>query len=83
MDDRYGTDVLAAGWREQGRPVTPRIAAEPGLVVEVTADGFCGAVLGSREGLVELEDRLGHRRLFPFGAGFLIEASPWNWPRPQ
>ena len=47
MDDRYATDVLADGL---ARPRLPRRC--PGsrhprdLVVEVAADGFCGAVVG-------------------------------------
>ena len=48
MDDRYATDVLAAGWRESHRRAMPRIEASVDLVVEVAADGFCGAVVGRR-----------------------------------
>jgi len=75
MDDRYGTDVLASGWRTQGRPTVPRIEAVPELVVEVAADGYCGAVIGVASGLVELEDRAGRRRLFPLGPGFLVDGA--------
>ena len=32
--DRYGTDVLAKGWREAGRPVVPQVAAERDLVTQ-------------------------------------------------
>ncbi len=73
MDDRYGTDVLAAGWRERAQKQLPRVAVSRGLVVEVAADGFCGAVTGVGGGNVELEDRRGRKRLFPLGPGFLIE----------
>lgn len=73
MDDRYGSDVLAPGWREVGRRIIPTIEAERDLVVEVAADGFCGAVVGVQSGLVELEDRHGKRRLFPLGGGFLVD----------
>jgi len=73
MDDRYGSDVLAAGWRDAGRREIARVEAEKDLVVEVAADGFCGAVTGIQAGAVELEDRGGRRRLFPLGAGFLID----------
>jgi len=72
-DDRYGTDVLAAGWKSRGVRELPRVAASRDLVVEVADDGFCGAVVGVSGGMVELEDRRGRRRLFPLGAGFLIE----------
>jgi hypothetical protein len=73
MDDRYGTDVLATGWRKQFQKELPRVPAEPDLVVEVADGGFCGAVTAVRSGTVELEDRHGRRRLFPLGAGFLVD----------
>ncbi|KZE88953.1 DUF3097 family protein [Microbacterium sp. TNHR37B] len=73
MDDRYGSDVLAPGWREVGRRPMPRVEAQRDLVVEVVADGFCGAVVGRQSNLIELEDRRGNRRLFPLGGGFLID----------
>jgi hypothetical protein len=75
VDDRYGADVLAKGWRERNRKVIPRVPVERDLVVEVTADGFCGAVTGLSSGNVELEDRAGRRRLFPLGPGFLIDGT--------
>ncbi len=73
MDDRYGTDVLAAGWRERGQKKTSRVPAEAGLVVEVAEDGYCGAVVSTRAGMVELEDRAGRVRVFPLGPGFMID----------
>ncbi len=76
MDDRYGTDVLAAGWRERGRKAVPQVPAERDLVVEVAGDGFVGAVTKVASGTVELEDRRGSRRLFPLGGGFLIDGAP-------
>lgn len=75
MDDRYGTDVLAAGWRTHGKRPLARVEASRDLVVEVAADGFCGAVVGLSSGMVELEDRHGRRRLFPLGAGFLVDGA--------
>jgi S-DNA-T family DNA segregation ATPase FtsK/SpoIIIE len=73
MDDRYGSDVLAAGWREAGRKAVPQVPAERDLVVEVAGDGYCGAVVGIEAGHVALEDRHGRRRLFPLGGGFLVD----------
>ncbi|WP_144877292.1 DUF3097 domain-containing protein [Microbacterium sp. 1.5R] len=73
MDDRYGSDVLAAGWRDRGKKPVPDVAAEIDLVVEVASDGFCGAVTRVQGGNVELEDRVGRKRLFPLGGGFLID----------
>ncbi|WP_299087304.1 DUF3097 domain-containing protein [uncultured Microbacterium sp.] len=84
MDDRYGGDVLARGWRDAGRRIVPEVAAERDLVVEVASDGFCGAVTRIQSGTVELEDRLGRRRLFPLGGGFLVdgEAVVLTLPKP-
>ncbi|MFJ6653278.1 DUF3097 domain-containing protein [Microbacterium sp. NPDC091313] len=76
MDDRYGSDVLAAGWRERGRKVVPTVPAERDLVVEVAVDGYVGAVTAVASGTVELEDRRGKRRLFPLGGGFLVDGEP-------
>ncbi|WP_309101894.1 DUF3097 domain-containing protein [Microbacterium sp.] len=75
MDDRYGSDVLAAGWRERAAKPVPQVPAELDLVVEVADDGFCGAVTRVQSGTVELEDRTGRRRLFPLGGGFLIDGA--------
>ncbi|MBS1699821.1 MAG: DUF3097 domain-containing protein [Actinobacteria bacterium] len=76
MDDRYGSDVLAAGWRERGAKVAVDVPAERDLVVEVAVDGFCGAVTRIEGGQVELEDFRGRRRLFPLGAGYMIDGEP-------
>lgn len=76
MNDRYGSDVLAAGWRERGAKKVPDVAAEHDLVVEVAEDGYCGAITRVQSGNVELEDFKGRRRLFPLGGGFLIDGEP-------
>jgi hypothetical protein len=76
MDDRYGADVLAPGWRETGRRRVAQVPAERDLVVEVADDGYCGAVTRVASGTVELEDRHGRRRLFPLGPGFLVDGAP-------
>ncbi|TLW94543.1 DUF3097 domain-containing protein [Saccharomonospora piscinae] len=69
-------DVLAAPRRRRRRPV-PEVSAEPGLVVEDAASGFCGAVVGCERGGVTLEDRHGRRRVFPLAAaGFLLDGAP-------
>lgn len=85
MDDRYGGDVLAQGWRDAGRKQIPVVEVERDLVVEVVGDGFCGAVTGMQAGHVELEDRRGRRRLFPLGGGFLIDGAAVQLapPRPK
>src|SRR3954453_19942355 len=73
MDDRYGTDVLAAGWRQKHVRALPHVEATRDAVIEVADDGFCGAVVNVASGMVELEDRNGRRRLFPLGPGFLVD----------
>ena len=70
----YGRDVLSGGRR---RKEVPGVPAEPGLVVEDAASGFCGAVVRTERGEVTLEDRHGKRRVFPMReASFLHEGQP-------
>ena len=51
----YGRDILSTPKRKK----VPEITAEPGLVVEDPASGFCGAVVKFEYGQVVLEDRHG------------------------
>jgi hypothetical protein len=75
-DDRYGSDVLA-GFTRRAPSVPPTIVeAERDLVVEEVATGFVGAVVGIEHRFVQLGDRHGRVRLFPLGAGFLIDGKP-------
>lgn len=74
--DRYGEDVLAGDWRSAGRTAVPTIEAIRDLVIEEVETGFCGAVLGIENKLVQLEDYAGKVRVFPLGAGFLLEGEP-------
>lgn len=79
--DPYGQDVLAGDWRAVGRPKVATVPAVGGLVVELPdesgrGDGFVGAVVGVEKNLVTLENRLGKRRVFPLGGGFLVEGQP-------
>jgi hypothetical protein len=71
--DRYGSDVLAGFRVRRGPAVVPKTPIERGLVVEVTATGFVGAVVRYANGLVELEDRHGAVRSFPLGSGYLVD----------
>lgn len=73
MDDRYGSDVLAPGWRDARRKVVKQVPVSRDLVVEVAADGWVGAVTRANAREVELEDRKGRRRLFPLGHGYMID----------
>ena len=80
--DRYGDNVLSGNWRQ--RRVIPEVSAEPELVVEEPATGFCGAVVGCAKGVVTLEDRHGRRRVFPLqAAGFLLDGSPVTLTAPK
>jgi hypothetical protein len=76
--DRYAGDPLSRNWRRP-KPV-PEVAADADLVVEEVQTGFCGAVVQVEKGaggrLVTLEDRLGRRRVFPLGPGYLIDGEP-------
>jgi DUF3097 family protein len=77
--DRYGGDILA----RKPRASVPEVAAEPGVVVEDPASGFCGAVLRFEHGAVVLEDRHGKTRQFPLRpAGFLVDGKPVTLVRP-
>jgi hypothetical protein len=74
--DPYGSDVLAAGWKERGRTVVPTVPVERGMVLELADSGFVGAVVRVDGRLVELEDRTGAVRAFPLGSGFLVDGAP-------
>ena len=77
--ESYG-DILARG---RNRRKVPEVVAEPGLVAEDPASGFCGAVVRFEQGNVVLEDRHGRTRLFPLTpAGFLIDGKPVTLVRP-
>src|SRR4051794_38788125 len=84
---RYDADVLAGEWRRRGRPGVAVVEAEPDLVVEDAASGFCGAVveLGSDVAgpTVTLEDRNGRRRGVPLlPAAFLLDGAVTTLTRP-
>ncbi|MEQ3553663.1 DUF3097 domain-containing protein [Pseudonocardia nematodicida] len=73
----------SAGTRTVRRKQVPEVPAEPGLVVEDPATGFCGAVVTITAAEVTLEDRHGGRRVFPLRpAAFLYEGAPATLVRP-
>ncbi|MFE2579408.1 DUF3097 domain-containing protein [Streptomyces sp. NPDC059378] len=77
----YSPD-LTPPWKKPG-PV-PEVPAEPGLVVEEPATGFCGAVIRCEAGTVTLEDRFGKHRVFPLEPrGFLLEGAVVTLVRPS
>lgn len=58
-------------------PVARRdVTLARGLIIEHTESEWCGAVVGAREGLVQLEDGRGKVRAFPISDGFLIDGRP-------
>ena len=80
---RYGQDVLATPRRRPGQRQLPRVAAERGLVVEDSAEEFCGAVVLCEKDAVTLEDGRGRRRVFPLSAPFRLEGKPVLLARPD
>ncbi|MGR2751759.1 DUF3097 domain-containing protein [Agromyces arachidis] len=81
--DRYGQDVLAGDWRAAGRRTIPEVPATRDLVVELAADGYCGAVVAVEKQTVTLEDRHGRTRIFPLGHGFLVDGEPVRLVAPK
>lgn len=84
--DRYGGDIFSGHARTKQRSV-PYREAERDLVVEDTASGFCGAVVGferTHDGdFVKLEDAAGAVRLFAMrAAAFSIDGKPVTLVRP-
>ncbi|TCK24309.1 DUF3097 family protein [Pseudonocardia endophytica] len=74
----------AGGTRTVRKREIPEVPAEPGLVVEDPASGFCGAVVAIDARDVTLENRHGGRRVFPLRpAAFLYEGAPATLVRPS
>ncbi len=74
---RYDRDVLAGGRAAAPRRRIPEVVAEPGLVVEDAATGFCGAIVATAKAGVTVEDRRGRTRVLPWqAAAFLIDGVP-------
>lgn len=72
-DDPYGSDVLAGFTHRQPVKAATVVAAELDLVLEDAASGFVGAITRIDRSFVELEDRHGKSRTFPFDADLLLE----------
>ena len=83
MSGRYDHDVLAAGGPPRIARI-PEIAADPGIVVEDAATGWCGAVVEVGKDLVLLEDRFGKRRAFALEpAAFRFEGKLCTLVKPK
>ena len=77
INDPYGGDIFA-GHERNKTPDYPTVPAEPGLVVEVRATGYVGAVVGFERtydgDFVRLEDRHGAQHLFKLRTGaFMVD----------
>ncbi len=83
FDDRYDRDVLADMKPRRGPVQRTPVTLARGLVVEHTESEWCGAVVGVREGLVQLEDFRGKVRSFPLNDAFLIDGKPVSLVLPQ
>jgi hypothetical protein len=82
MRGRYDSDVLAGGPPRIAR--VPEIPADPGIVVEDAATGWCGAVIEAGKDLVLLEDRFGKRRAFAMEpAAFRFEGALCTLVKPK
>ncbi|MFJ7955090.1 DUF3097 domain-containing protein [Streptomyces sp. NPDC096319] len=76
----YNPD-LTPPWKRSAP--APEVPADPDLVVEEVATGFCGAVIRCEAGTVTLEDRFGKHRVFPLEPrGFLLEGKVVTLVRP-
>jgi hypothetical protein len=73
VTDRYASDPLVGFTKRPTLDAAPVVAAERELVLEHAATGFVGAVVRIEGSTVELEDRSGRIRAFPFGGGFLVD----------
>lgn len=83
FDERYDRDVLADMKPRRGPVARRPVQLARGLVVEHTESEWCGAVVGAREGLVQLEDFRGKVRAFPLSDGFLIDGEPVSLQLPK
>ncbi|WP_165985614.1 DUF3097 family protein [Streptomyces sp. YIM 98790] len=81
--DRYSDVDLTPPGRRRPAPL-PRVPADPGLVVEDSLTGFCGAVIRTEGTTVTLEDRFGRHRVFPMEPRrFLIDGRPVDLGPPR
>ncbi len=82
-DDRYDSDPIAAMKERRGPVQREQVTLARGLVLEHTESEWCGAVVGAREGLVQLEDFRGKVRAFSLNDGFLVDGRPVTLVMPK
>lgn len=83
FDERYDRDPLATLKPRRGPVQRREVTLARGLVVEHSESEWCGAVVGAREGLVQLEDGRGKVRSFSLSDGFLIDGKPVSLVMPK
>ncbi|MET0805656.1 MAG: DUF3097 domain-containing protein [Lacisediminihabitans sp.] len=81
--DRFGDGRVEDTRRQRGLTVAPEVPATPGLEIEEGASGFYGVVKRVEGRLVHLEDFDGMMRVFPLGAGFLVDGTPVTLVAPR
>ncbi|GAA2181107.1 DUF3097 domain-containing protein [Leucobacter tardus] len=82
-DPRYDRDVLADMKPQRGPVQRALVTLKRGLIVEHSETEWCGAVVGVRQGMVELENGRGKVRAFSLRDGFMIEGKPVTLQMPQ
>lgn len=83
FDERYDLDPVAALKAKRGPVQRLTVPLAKGLIVEHSETEWCGAVVGARDGYVQLEDFRGKVRTFSMQDGFMIEGKPVTLVMPQ
>lgn len=83
FDERYDLDPVAAMKAKRGPVQRLTVPLAKGLIVEHSETEWCGAVVGARDGYVQLEDFRGKVRTFSMQDGFMIEGKPVTLVMPQ
>lgn len=76
FDERYDRDPLASMKPRRGPVARREVTLARGLVLEHSESEWCGAVVGARDGLLQLEDGRGKLRSFSLNDGFMIDGQP-------
>ncbi len=83
FDERYDRDPLATMKPRRGPVERKEVTLARGLVIEHSESEWCGAVVGARDGLLQLEDGRGKLRSFPINDGFMIDGKPVKLVMPK
>lgn len=83
FDERYDRDPLAMMKPRRGPVERKEVPLARGLVIEHSESEWCGAVVGARDGLLQLEDGRGKLRSFPINDGFMIDGKPVKLVMPK